>query len=65
VVVTGNPFLVVLAPLPASGTLDLPINFGDVIPNGSASTIFLQGAMLSPTGGALLADPVAFTQWDE
>jgi len=63
-IATGSPVLFFLAPLPGSGSVSVPFGFGDALPPGTGSTIFLQGAVLKAAGGALLADPAALTTYD-
>src|SRR5262249_45161687 len=61
----GNPFLVILSPIPASGTMSLPFGFGDALQPGTGSTIFLQGAVFKQGGGGLLADAMTMTTFEE
>src|SRR5262249_171844 len=61
----GNPFLVILSPIPASGTMSLPFGFGDALQPGTGSTIFLQGAVFKQGGGGLLADARTMSPFGE
>jgi len=62
--VFGNSVLFVLSPLPASGAATVSFGFGDALPPGTGSTIFLQGAVLKATGGALLGDAAVLNTFD-
>lgn len=64
-IATGAPFLVLLGPLPASGELVVPVNFGDVLSPDTASTVFLQGGVLHAGGGGQLADPASWSMYEE
>ena len=63
--VAGSPFLLLLAPIPAGGTLAVPFGFPDALPPGTGSTVFLQGAVFKATGGGLLSDPFTLTTFEE
>jgi hypothetical protein len=63
--VSGNAVLFVLSPLPASGEASVAFGFGDSLPPGTGSTIFLQGAVLKAGGGALLGDAAVLTTFDD
>jgi hypothetical protein len=64
-IATGTPILFVLGPIPGSGELVLPLDFGDALQPGTGSTIFLQGGVLHAGGGAQLGDPATLTTFEE